>query len=112
MADGAARLDLDRHMQLPHSLDGGLQAADLGQQGGHVGAGMGDELGVIAAVVVGGTSLSGGRGSIEGTFVGLLLIAVLASGLNWIGVESFTQQLVLGVVILAAVMLDRLRPQG
>jgi ribose/xylose/arabinose/galactoside ABC-type transport system permease subunit len=74
--------------------------------------GMGDELGVIAAVVVGGTSLSGGRGSIEGTFVGLLLIAVLASGLNWIGVESFTQQLVLGVVILAAVMLDRLRPQG
>jgi ribose/xylose/arabinose/galactoside ABC-type transport system permease subunit len=73
--------------------------------------GMGDELGVIAAVVVGGTSLSGGRGSIEGTFVGLLFIAVLSSGLNWIGVESFTQQLVLGVVILAAVLLDRLRPQ-
>lgn len=74
--------------------------------------GMGDELGVIAAVVVGGTSLSGGRGTIGGTFVGLLIISVLASGLNWTGVSSFTQQLVLGIVILAAVLLDRLRPHG
>lgn len=69
--------------------------------------GLGYELGVIAAVVVGGTSLSGGRGTIGGTFLGLLIIAVLESGLNWIGVATFGQQVVLGLVILAAVLLDR-----
>lgn len=74
--------------------------------------GVGDELSVIAAVVVGGTSLSGGRGSIGGTFVGLLIVSVLGSGLNFIGVETFVQQLVLGMVILAAVLLDRLRPNA
>lgn len=70
---------------------------------------VGDELQVIAAVVVGGTSLSGGQGSIGGTFLGLVIIAVLATGLNWIVVESFSQQLILGIVILAAVLLDRLK---
>ncbi|HNY85006.1 MAG TPA: ABC transporter permease [Candidatus Hydrogenedentes bacterium] len=71
--------------------------------------GLGDELSVIAAVVVGGTSLSGGRGSIAGTFVGLLVVSVLNSGLNWIGVETFGQQVTLGLVILAAVLLDRVK---
>lgn len=71
--------------------------------------GVADELAVIAAVVVGGTSLSGGRGSIGGTFVGLLVIAVLNSGLNWIGVETFGQQVTLGLVILGAVLLDKLK---
>lgn len=71
--------------------------------------GLGDELKVIAAVVVGGTSLSGGRGSIVGTFAGLLVVSVLDSGLNWIGVETFGQQVTLGIVILAAVLLDRLK---
>ncbi len=72
-------------------------------------AGLGDELAVIAAVVVGGTSLSGGRGSILGTFAGLLVVAVLNSGLTWIGVETFGQQVTLGIVILLAVLLDRLK---
>ncbi|NUM55535.1 MAG: ABC transporter permease [Candidatus Hydrogenedentes bacterium] len=71
--------------------------------------GVGDELQVIAAVVVGGTSLAGGRGTIAGTFLGLLIIAVLATGLTWIGMESFGQQVILGIVILAAVLLDRLK---
>jgi len=71
--------------------------------------GVGDELQVIAAVVVGGTSLSGGRGTIMGTFLGLLIIAVLATGLTWIGMESFGQQVILGIVILGAVLLDRLK---
>ena len=74
--------------------------------------GVGDELAVIAAVVVGGTSLSGGRGSIGGTFVGLLVVAFLNSGLNWIGVETFGQQVTLGIVILAAVLLDKLKSWG
>lgn len=71
--------------------------------------GVADELAVIAAVVVGGTSLSGGRGSIGGTFMGLLVIAVLNSGLNWVGVETFGQQVILGLVILGAVLLDKLK---
>jgi ribose/xylose/arabinose/galactoside ABC-type transport system permease subunit len=71
--------------------------------------GMGDELNVIAAVVVGGTSLMGGRGSIGGTFVGLLIVSVLSSGLNWVGVETFGQQVILGAVILGAVLLDRFK---
>lgn len=71
--------------------------------------GVGDELEVIAAVVVGGTSLAGGRGTIAGTFLGLLIIAVLRTGLNWVGVQSFTQQVILGIVILAAVLLDKAR---
>lgn len=74
--------------------------------------GVGDELAVIAAVVVGGTSLSGGRGSIGGTFVGLLVVSVLNSGLTWVGVETFGQQVTLGVVILAAVLLDKVKTWG
>ncbi|GMV99068.1 MAG: hypothetical protein AMXMBFR84_02070 [Candidatus Hydrogenedentota bacterium] len=73
--------------------------------------GLGDELQVIAAVVVGGTSLSGGRGSLTGTLLGLLIIAVLYTGLNWVGVQSFGQQVILGIVILAAVLMDKLRSQ-
>lgn len=72
--------------------------------------GTGDELlESIAAVVVGGTSLMGGRGSIIGTFFGALLIGVLYNVMNLIGVESYTQKIVLGAVILLAVVLDELR---
>ncbi|PZR57459.1 MAG: ribose ABC transporter permease [Candidatus Meridianibacter frigidus] len=72
--------------------------------------GTGDELlESIAAVVVGGTSLMGGRGSIVGTFFGALLIGVLYNVMNLIGVESYTQKIVLGAVILLAVILDELR---
>ena len=67
------------------------------------------ELYVIAAVVVGGTSLAGGEGSMIGTLVGALIIAVIQNGMNLVGIESYTQRVVLGGVILAAVLLDRLR---
>jgi ribose transport system permease protein len=66
------------------------------------------ELYAIAAVVVGGTSLHGGRGGVAGTLVGALIIAVIQNGMNLTGVESYTQKIVLGLVILAAVLLDRL----
>ena len=70
----------------------------------------GDELlESIAAVVVGGTSLMGGRGSIVGTFFGALLIGVLYNVMNLLGIESYTQKIVLGAVILLAVVLDELR---
>jgi ribose transport system permease protein len=70
------------------------------------------ELYVIAAVVVGGTSLSGGQGKIVGTLLGALLIAVIQNGMNLTGVESYTQKVVLGLVILGAVLLDRARQRG
>ena len=67
------------------------------------------ELYVIAAVVVGGTSLSGGEGKVLGTLVGAFIIAVIQNGMNLRGVESYTQKIVLGLVILGSVLLDRLR---
>jgi len=67
------------------------------------------ELYVIAAVVVGGTSLSGGEGRIFGTLIGAFIIAVIQNGMNLTNVESYTQKVVLGFVILGAVLLDRLR---
>ena len=71
--------------------------------------GTGAELQCIAAVVVGGTSLMGGRGTIVGTFFGALLIGVLNNVMNLLRVESYTQLIVLGAVILLAVVLDQLR---
>jgi ribose/xylose/arabinose/galactoside ABC-type transport system permease subunit len=76
---------------------------------GQPNAGLSYELDVIAAVVVGGTSLSGGRGSIVGTFIGAMLIAVLRNGLNLLNVGSYVQQVVVGVVILGAVLVDQMR---
>jgi ribose transport system permease protein len=70
------------------------------------------ELYVIAAVVVGGTSLSGGEGKMFGTLIGALIIAVIQNGMNLTGVESYTQKVVLGLVILAAVLIDRLKHRG
>ncbi len=70
------------------------------------------ELYVIAAVVVGGTSLSGGEGRIFGTLIGAFIIAVIQNGMNLTNVESYTQKVVLGLVILGAVLLDRLKQQG
>jgi ribose transport system permease protein len=70
------------------------------------------ELSVIAAVVVGGTSLSGGSGKIIGTLIGALIIAVIANGMNLTNVGPYPQIVVLGVVILGAVLLDMLRKHG
>jgi ribose transport system permease protein len=70
------------------------------------------ELYVIAAVVVGGTSLAGGEGKILGTLIGALIIAVIWNGMNLTGVESYTQKVVLGLVILGAVLLDMLKKRS
>lgn len=70
------------------------------------------ELYVIAAVVVGGASLNGGTGRMFGTLIGALIIAVIQNGMNLMNVESYTQKVVLGLVILGAVLLDLLRDRG
>jgi ribose transport system permease protein len=75
-------------------------------------AGIGYELDVIAAVVIGGTSLNGGRGSIWGTFVGALMIGVINNGMNLLGISSYFQLVVKGFIIIGAVLLDRLREQA
>ncbi|MEV0277333.1 substrate-binding domain-containing protein [Streptomyces sp. NPDC050610] len=72
-------------------------------------AAYGYELDAIAAVVIGGASLSGGVGKASGTFVGALILAVLRNGLNLLSVSAFWQQVVIGVVIALAVLLDTLR---
>lgn len=70
-------------------------------------AGVGFELDAIAAVVIGGTSLAGGRGRIFGTLIGVLIIGVINNGLNIMGVSAFYQQFIKGLIILIAVVLDR-----
>ncbi len=70
-------------------------------------AGMSYELDAIAAIVIGGTSLSGGKGSVMGTVLGVLLIGVLNNGLVLLNVSPFWQQVVKGLVILLAVVIDK-----
>jgi ribose transport system permease protein len=70
------------------------------------GSGQGFELVAIAAVVVGGTSFTGGVGTIPGTFLGAIIIGILDKGLNQAGVHFSLQSIVRGLVILAAVYLD------
>jgi ribose transport system permease protein len=67
------------------------------------------ELYVITAVVVGGTSLSGGQGRVFGTLLGALLISVVHVGMNLLGIDSYTRMVVLGTILLAAVLVDQLR---
>jgi inositol transport system permease protein len=85
-------------------LAGFLQSARLGAA--EATAGTGYELRVIASVVIGGASLSGGRGGIGGTIVGALLIGVLTNGLVIMRVSSYWQQVVIGLIIVAAVAFD------
>ena len=107
-------LNVNRIKLIVYTLAGGLSAVaglivtsrlDSAQPN----AGIGYELDSIAAVVIGGTSLSGGRGTVLGTVIGCLIIGVLNSGLVLLNVSPFWQQVVKGAVILIAVAIDRLR---
>jgi ribose transport system permease protein len=85
-------------------LAGAIEAARLVT--GQPTTGEGYELRVIAAVVIGGGSLSGGQGTVVGTIIGALIMGVLANGANLLGISSFTQQIVIGAVIVLAVTFD------
>lgn len=75
-------------------------------------AGVAYELDAIAAVVIGGTSLSGGVGRVTGTLIGALIIGVMNNGLDLLGIQSYYQQVIKGALIVGAVMLDRKRNHG
>lgn len=72
-------------------------------------AGQGDETFAIAAAVIGGASLAGGKGNMVGTIIGAFIIGILNNGLNLIGLSSFWQQVAIGCVIILAVFLDVIR---
>ena len=72
-------------------------------------AATGWELDVISAVVIGGTSFFGGRGGMVGTLIGALFLGVLRNGANLVGVSPFYQQILIGTLVVAAVVIDRLR---
>ncbi len=71
----------------------------------------GYELKVIASVVIGGASLSGGEGTILGTIIGALIMTVVDNGCTKLGLDNWVQEIVTGAIIVAAVALDRLRHQ-
>jgi ribose transport system permease protein len=86
-------------------LTGVILTARLGSAQPNLGTA--DELDAIAAVVIGGTSLAGGRGGIIGTLVGALIIGVLSNGLNLMNVNAYYQPVAKGLVILVAILVDR-----
>jgi inositol transport system permease protein len=79
---------------------------------GQPNAGAGFELDAIAAVVIGGTSTTGGKGSMIGTLIGVLLIGVINNSLDLLNVTSYYQQVVMGIIIIGAVVLDSLNQKS
>ena len=88
-------------------LAGVLQFSYLGI--GDSTAALGMELNIIAAVVIGGASLNGGEGSVIGSIIGALIMTVVANGCTQMGLQSYWQEIVTGGIIIAAVLVDRLR---
>lgn len=111
----AARLsgiNVARYQVLPYAITGVLAALAMLIEASRLGAidpntGSGFELKTIAAVVIGGASLMGGRGSVFGTIIGIFILGVLQNGLNILGVNAFWQGTAIGTVIILAVVLDR-----
>lgn len=88
-------------------LGGIIWSARLGSAAATLGSGF--EMDAIAAVVIGGTSMSGGVGTVGGTFIGILIIGVITNGLNLMGINSFWQDVFKGIIIMAAVIFDMYR---
>lgn len=88
-------------------IAGILQTARLGAFYASMGSGM--EMNVIAATVIGGTSMTGGRGSIIGTLAGVLLLGVINNALNLLGVDANMQNVARGLIIMIAIILDAIR---
>ena len=107
-------IDVDRVLLLVYVLSGffsGLSALLLAGRtdSGFPNAGIGAELDAIAAVIIGGASFFGGRGTVLGVFSGVLIMGLLRNGLNLMNVSVFWQQLLIGIIIILAVYVDVLR---
>jgi ribose transport system permease protein len=107
-------IKVDRTIMITYIISGFCAAVAAVLNGGRLNsanptAGVEYEMDAIAASVIGGASLAGGEGTIIGTFIGALLISVLRNGLNILGTSSYWQQLVIGAVIIAAVMVDTVK---
>jgi ribose/xylose/arabinose/galactoside ABC-type transport system permease subunit len=110
-------INVDRTLNLVYILCGLLAAAAgilmAGRtNSGYPNAGLGGELDAIAAVIIGGASFFGGRGTVLGTLIGALIMGLLRNGLNLMDVSAFWQQVVIGVVIALAVWVDVLRQRS
>jgi hypothetical protein len=103
--DGGPAGDEQRHAA------GDAVHAERADEGGHVQAGEPLLLYAVAAVFIGGASLTGGQGTIKGTVIGALIIAVIQFGLVFINVAPYWQFIAVGAVIIVAVLIDQLRDQ-
>jgi len=107
----ASGIELGRVKMVVYTLCGGLAALagillTSRITTGQPNAGTGFELDAIAAAIIGGTSTSGGTGTMTGTLIGALLIGVISNGLDLLNVTSYYQQVVMGIIIIGAVVLD------
>jgi inositol transport system permease protein len=107
-------INIGRHLVVVYGIAGLL--AGLGgvmtaarSATGQAGMGMGYELDAIAAVVIGGTSLTGGVGRITGTVIGTVILGVMTSGFTFVGIDAYVQDIVKGLIIVAAVTADQYR---
>jgi ribose transport system permease protein len=109
-----AGINVRLHKMLAYTINGILVGVAAVVLTARVGAaesnlGLGSELEAIAAVVIGGVALSGGRGGIWNALLGVITLSLISNGLNLLGVSSYLQLVVAGVIIVGAVLLDRLR---
>jgi len=107
-------VNVDRVINVVYMLCGGLAAAGAlllagRTNSGYPKAGAGAELDAIAAVIIGGSSFFGGRGTVIGTFIGVLIIGFIHNGLNLLKVSVFWQEVAIGVIIILAAFIDVLR---
>jgi ribose transport system permease protein len=86
-----------------------MLAAASGSVAPFQGAGQNDLLTILAAVIIGGTALEGGRGTVVGTLVGLLLLGIISNGLVLENISSFWQPVIVGTILILALILNELR---
>ncbi|KAA0947871.1 ABC transporter permease [Pseudomonas sp. ANT_H14] len=107
-------INVKRHLIIVYSIAGLLAGlagvvASARAATGQAGMGMSYELDAIAAAVIGGTSLAGGVGRITGTVIGALILGVMASGFTFVGVDAYIQDIIKGLIIVVAVVIDQYR---